>query len=332
MSLAFAVAAPLAQCLHAVPRTEVTSVHTRRYRRYETRASLQQQGADGLARFARAVRGEWTGYEAVFDLCGQALPIPDYYIPEQFVEWALTPLGFETNHSIVLRDTTLFIKFFRILPVVTLFADHVDLEEDLVRVDITQPGTVTFDDGCFVVGNAVVPVRRESRLDKYPAIRFCLRDPRHEQRSALHVKLSFDFERACLVKDLTIILEKWSCEYCDGADIDGSSGFVEGWAVESAMQSDALRGVWAVDGGDQVRRDGGEVAEEGRQVYLPRGIDVAIRRVADDLVVTVGWLVHADHRIVVRRTYDHGGALMRSERLVERRVEEDGADKVATQP
>lgn len=186
---------------------------------------------------------------------------------------------------------------------------------------MSEVGNCAFADGSFTVGKSAVLVKRESKLQKWPAARFCVRDPREGERKALHVKLKFNFEKACLVEDINVTLEKWSCEHCDGADIEGSSGYIEGWAVEQSMERGALKGTWAIEGGKQVERRVGEVEEEGRQMYMPKGIDVGIRRVGNELVVSVGWLVDSDNRIVVRRTYDNRGIFMGSDRVVERRVQ-----------
>lgn len=190
-----------------------------------------------------------------------------------------------------------------------------------MRLDMTEMGNCAFADGTFTVGKSSVLVKRESKLQKWPSVRFCVRDPREGERRALHIKLKFDFEKACLAEDISIILEKWSCEYCDGADIDGSSGYLEGWAVEQSLDRAALRGMWAVEGGKQVERRMGEAKEEGKQIYLPKGIDISIRRVGNELVVSVGWLVDGDSRVVLRRTYDEKGGFVGSERVVERRVQ-----------
>jgi hypothetical protein len=49
------------------------------------------------AAFGEAVKGEWVGFEADFDPdTGAALTVPNYYIPEEFEQWGLLPVGFET--------------------------------------------------------------------------------------------------------------------------------------------------------------------------------------------------------------------------------------------
>lgn len=294
------------------------------------RATLIRAGSPPSAAeveaFAEAIRGEWPGYEGTFDVqTGRATPVPDYYIPEQFAEWGLVPHGFESNHSITVRGTTLYRKFFRVLPAVSLFADHVDLEEDLSALDIAaEPALHVFPDGAFAAGPSPVCVAKTSALQKWPRVELCLRDPRDDRRVALHVHCSFDFEKRQLVREIRAVREQYSCIYCDGADIEGSSGYVEGWVIGPAGAPDALRGEWRVVGGSEERvitREAGAPESPAKQLYLPDGVDVGV---TDDenggLVVHAGWLVDDATRVVMRRGFAADGSVRYSERLVEHRV------------
>lgn len=297
----------------------------------QTRAATRVQSGDALdpavlAAFAEEVLGEWTGYEGVFcSETGSVLPVPDYYIPDEFVEWGLVPKGFASNHSIIVRGETLYRKFFRVLPTVSVFADHVDLEENFVVTNIAEESAMhIFPDGSFSGGPSPVCVERNSILDKWPAVDFCVRDPRPgaDNKQAVHVRFAFDFAAAAMVDNVTVIHEKHTCIYCDGADIEGSSGFVEGWVVEEPSAPEHLTGEWVVEGPEEkavARPDGGPLAQPGKQIYLPKGIDVAVERVKDgaNIVARVGWLVEPDTRVVMTRSFDADGTVLSSQHCVE---------------
>ncbi|CDF37588.1 unnamed protein product [Chondrus crispus] len=276
-----------------------------------------------LESFAEKIRGEWDGYEGNFD-SGTGAPeaVPDYYIPDQFVEWGIVPLGFESTHSVIVRGTKLYRKFFRVLPSVSLFADHVDLEEDFQQLDIAaEAGAHVFPDGSFATGPEKVCIKRESLLDKWPMAEMCLHDPREDVRNALHVKLKFDFEKRELVDSLRAVVEKWSCVYCDGANIEGSSGFVKGWVSDDPSHPSALAGSWkAVSAGDeQIVDRAAPQSVPSKHLFLPNGIDVAVLE-GDGVHVQVGWLVDEATRVVMRRSFGQDGSVVSSQRIVEHRV------------
>lgn len=300
-----------------------------------------------MDKFATAVRGEWTGYEGNFDgNSAKVQPVPDYYIPDQFVEWGLVPHGFESNHSVTVRGDKLYRKFFRILPGVSLFADHVDLEEDLVILplgaDAAAPTTpdalpVPFADGSFMSGARVVPIELKSRLEKHPQLKLSLRDPRVGETSALNLWLRFDLSTHAFVGDVRAVIETHTCQYCDGADIEGSSGFVDGWVSGGPGCAADLKGEWAqlsclvFDPSDEPEDLAEAVVLRGDEsdahvhLFLPGGIDIAIRpdnTAFNDAYVMIqsGWLVDEDTRVVLRRSFDKDGAVAYSQRVVERRV------------
>lgn len=310
-------------------------------------ATTVQSGAkpsdELLEQFAAAVTGEWKGYEGQFDSgTGKIKPIPDYYIPEQFLEWDLTPRGFETNHSVIVRDTRLFRKFFRILPTVSLFADHVDYEEDFTVTQLNEPeisdatSTALFADGSFVSGPGRVVVRRESRLDKWPSAVFSLQDARDNMRRAANVWLRFNFENRSFVDDIRVVVENRSCDYCDGADLEGSSGFVDGWVSLPPGDPAQLKGEWAIhsanttDSSNDSPSGGASTTIERRTnpidadvaLFLPNGIDLSISGAENDdgIIVRVGWLVDYNTRIVLCRHFQKDGAVVMSQRLVEQRL------------
>lgn len=281
-----------------------------------------------LEQFAERIRGEWSGYEGTFDVnTAEVQALPESYIPEQFTEWGLVPHGYETNHSMIVRGTRLFKKFYRILPAVSSFSDHVDLEEDFTIANIdSEEGMHIFPDGSFSSGPQTVCIEKKSYFDKWPAVQMYLQDPRPESRQAIHVSLKFNFETRQLVDELRVIHEKFSCIYCDGADIEGSSGYVEGWVSEDGISHEDLAGIWKVAGGSAEsetveRPSGGPPATPARQLYLPKGIDIStLEGQNGGVVVQVGWLVDENTRIVLRRLFGKDGAVLLSEHAVEHRV------------
>lgn len=107
--------------------------------------------------------------------------------------------------------------------------------------------------------------------------------------------------------------------YCDGADIEGSSGFVDGWASGPAGSPDKLEGMWVKDGKHVSRKIAPPV--EGKRLYLPGGVDVGVAGLEEGCVgVHAGWLVDAETRVVLRRVFGKDGCVMTTERVVERRV------------
>jgi hypothetical protein len=280
-------------------------------------------GEDDVARnaFAKAVAGEWTGFEAKFDPdTGEPQVIPNYYIPDDFVEWGMKPVGFESVHSVILRGTALYHKHFRVLPCVSHFGDHVDLEENLTLFQVAEdPGFLAFPNGSFSAGDARVVTEQLSMLDKTPSAYMVLRHEGH----AVHVDVKFNFAKRELKDELRVIKEKYTCIYCDGADIDGSSGYVEGWCSDLASHPENLAGEWhsSADGSRIDRSKGGPLPDARKQLYLPHGIDVSLNATADDGVdVCVGWLVESGKRIVLTRSYKSDGALDTSTLFMEHRV------------
>lgn len=285
--------------------------------------SIQPDSTPDLTPFSTAVRGEWTGYEGLFNAqTGTSVAIPDYYVPEQFSDWNVTPHGFECNHSVIVRDTKLYRKFFRIIPCVSQFGDHVDAEEELLCDELTQSGVSTFDDGAFIICDNPVLTRMESKLDKLPVIQFYLRDPLADARRGLRVSFAFDFESAEARGEMRVVLEEWACVYCDGANMEGSSGYVEGWVMGERCNWNSLKGMWRTDEGENVDRTNEKILKEmDSLVYLPGGIDVSVGKLKDDgLVLQTGWLVNEDTRMILRRRLGCDGTIQNSERIVERRV------------
>lgn len=274
-----------------------------------------------LQAFTESIRGEWVGYEADFDSeNGQVKVVPDYYIPEDFTTWSLQPKGFECNHSTIVRGTKYYRKFMRVLPAVAVFADHVDLETTFDVIDIANsPGTHCFHDGSYSGGPSPVKIMHKSLLDKWPLADLCLRD--RQGKRGVHAKLTFDFENVQLVSDIRVVVEAYSCIYCDGADIEGSSGYVEGWSVEARSKPEDLSGTWSCDDGTNVSRpDGGPPALPRRCLYLPSDISVGVDAFDGGVRAWVGWVTAPNERRVLSRYYDSEGQATQSKLVTETRI------------
>lgn len=170
-----------------------------------------------------------------------------------------------------------------------------------------EEGFYGFPDGSFCFGPAEVVVDRTSELQKWPKAELVLRNGAH----AVRAKFVFDFAKGELVKPLHATVEKFSVKWCDGADLEGSSGYIEGWANEAAMDAAELDGDW---------NSGGAPAAPRKQLYLPSGVDVGVQK-ADDggCVLHVGWLVEPGRRLVLTRTYSSDGKTAGSTRVEELR-------------
>jgi hypothetical protein len=189
---------------------------------------------------------------------------------------------------------------------VTIFGDHVDVEEELSIIDTAEEaGFYAFLDGSFSSGPASVVVDRKSELEKWPSAELVLRNGPHAARA----KFTFDFSKAELVKPVHATVEKFSCAWCDGGDLEGSSGYVEGWANDPPMDPSALDGDW---------NTGGAPASPRAQLYLPSGLDVGLVKAENGgCVLHVGWLVEPRQRVVLTRTYSADGKVVGSEKTEE---------------
>lgn len=277
-----------------------------------------------LESFSTAIKGEWVGYEGRFSSeTGDALTIPDYYIPEQFVEWGLNPKGFEANHSLIVRNQTLYLKFFRILPTVSLFADHMDLEEDIKKIQLNEDSIQLFEDGSYVSqtpSKQPIDMAKTSKLSKYPMLNFCLR---HDDRNC-HIWLYIDPENKCFRNDVRVVIEKYSCHYCDGADIEGSSGFVDGWPSNPKTTLEVLSGHWKTqkDNFDIIR--GSEEEDTSiipSSLLLPGGVSCSFKTPSgsNGIVIEVGWLVDANTRVITSRSFDENGFVVATEKDIQTR-------------
>lgn len=268
-----------------------------------------------LESFAEAVKGEWAGYEGEFDPSGTPLTIPDYYIPEDFVSWGLEPKGFECTHSTIVRGTKYYVKHLRVLPAVSLFADHVDLETNFHIVDFAESNAAhCFPDGSYSGGPSPVVLDRKSILDKWPSADLTLRIGKR----ALHCNVKFDFAKRCIVEKVRLVLEQYSCIYCDGADVEGSSGYVEGWPTYEKCSPTQLAGTWCTHDANQVIREKGPDEQPGSCIYLPEGITVGVDEADDGGVrVWLGWLHEPQSRAILERIYSNQGVVVESRQSTE---------------
>lgn len=231
------------------------------------------------------------------------IPIPDYYIPEEFREWGIVPSGFECHTSVHAPGAVIRRKHIRVLPAVSHFGDHIDVEEDSLSVDVGARGVAVFPDGCWAHGADVAGVK-EGKLGKWPRVHMFLRDGGR----ACGVALRFDRVSGCVVDDVVVVMHDWVGEYADSGVMEGGSGYVSGWVDRGGAVD--VDGVWKAENGDTVVESGG--------VALPAGVDVGARRGEDGCLVWAGWTAE-EKRLVLRRLYDDDGKLVYSERLALRR-------------
>lgn len=257
-----------------------------------------------------AIEGEWFGFEGTFGPDGKALPIPDRYVPDEFREWGVAPSGFDVVTSSRLKEGVLYVKRTRALPSVGCEADAVVPEVSISTYE--GEGNVGFSDGCVSCG----PVE----FGNAPSFTILTRG---KQR----VRLGFKVDAA--IGNVTIILEKWGQEFCDGQVLPGCGGgdrFVE----EASSHVEDLLGAWDFDAEDVdicnqsgIQESSGSLNREkieGHILLLPRGLSVRLVEEGKSVLVESGWLCE-NTRTVVARLYEEGNLVK-----VSKRFERRGAD------
>lgn len=134
-----------------------TAKSARRAPRRSVRGALQHgnpaklRPAPALRDFASVSGGEFIGFEAAFSGAGDALPVPDRFVPDAFREWQVEVYGFEENYSEAVGDYLLHAKRQRIEVKAGCEEDAVSAESEEYAVDLAEPFNVAFPNGCMCV-------------------------------------------------------------------------------------------------------------------------------------------------------------------------------------
>lgn len=283
--------------------------------------------------FRERVSGEWFGYEVVFSARdGSAQAIPEHYVPDEFRAWGVEIKGFEVVSSTRVvsgdaspdDDATLELRRTRALPSVGCEADAVATE--VKEYALAASTCVGFADGGFSNG----PTCMDAEQGQQPVWRFCLAAPDAAQRARLEFSRIDD---RC--GTVTAVVETWDAEFCGGQVLPGCGGknesFADGSRLDAArdlagrwtMQTDTYtpRGhAWAVAATTGEETRSADEAAACCTVAMPRGLSATVTRSASDgVVVSAGWLVDADTRVVATRVYAADGQIERVTNTIERR-------------
>jgi len=204
-------------------------------------ATVQKIWAN-LDAFQQAVTGEWKGFEALFDPeTGSAIEVPLTSLPDEFLDWNVKPLGYESWNSTVVRNHQLYRKHSRILPSVSFDADTVDLETEIYRYNLQEEeGFLFLADGSYSKG----PVSfRDAKVGMPHMFEFCLVASSGAPMRYLF-RFSVDIQRCKLWGDVQVFLEYRDGEFCDGNAIASGSGFTEGFSSDMPLSENLIQGEW----------------------------------------------------------------------------------------
>eukprot|EP00181_Compsopogon_caeruleus_P005297 CAMPEP_0184680162 /NCGR_PEP_ID=MMETSP0312-20130426/3049_1 /TAXON_ID=31354 /ORGANISM="Compsopogon coeruleus, Strain SAG 36.94" /LENGTH=364 /DNA_ID=CAMNT_0027130101 /DNA_START=106 /DNA_END=1200 /DNA_ORIENTATION=- len=279
--------------------------------------------------------GEWVGHEGRFSATsGKVIPLPNYYVPEEFAQWGIEPRGFESNNSVTLRarpslssagsdgseaveeiSTWIWRKHTRILPSVSMFADHVDVEEDVHEINVGEPGFSAFEDGSYFYGPSVLRCR-ESKLVLHPIFELVIQNPvktESDQPERVLARFRFDVEGRRVDGDIQLILERFDMPFANGQFIEGGSGYRGGFTEDSPVDPADLSGYWK-----RSTPDAGvwTLTETSIPLCFPRGMYFIQNQDNDtgELLLGMGWVLEPGRQVVVVRRFDADGNTIESSR------------------
>jgi hypothetical protein len=85
-------------CLTRAPRLTITKA--RAAAPTTTAAAAASVAADTAAAFCRTVEGEWEGVTATFNPAGDALDLPERFVPQAFRDWDMVPKDWQSQCSV----------------------------------------------------------------------------------------------------------------------------------------------------------------------------------------------------------------------------------------
>jgi len=293
-----------------------------------------------VKKFASAVQGEWSGFEATFSReNGVTNSLDAMDLPEEFREWGAVPAGYEITHSTVVMGDKFKRKLYRTLPSVCVFGEHIDVEEEtiLYALDGSEPSSVLipFSDGAYCAGPNEIDTNLPS-FKKPPFLEFCLPRPvAHEQSSAdsapvsspmerMLVRCALNFKQQRLGRDVQAFLERFESSYVGGM-VDGGSGFRIGWAANKPLSPAIRAGTWRSVRDESITELEPFESEQFRKLWLPHGLSVQLTSGEtedgeEELGVEVAWMATNDVRTVMHRRYKLDGTFTRLSYDVQTRV------------
>jgi hypothetical protein len=255
----------------------------------------------GCRKFAKAVAGEWFGYEVSFAVNdGSPLSIPERYIPDEFSQWGVQVLGFEevTSSRVFGADgksggggdgegSHLYLKRTRALPIVGCEADavvpecryerfvagasaDVSVSEYGVKGTVVTGAAVGFDDGAWSAGP---PAFDQDAFGRWYA---CIVDPAAEARRARLEFSTVNEPRGAVVA----FVETNEGPFCDGELLPGCGGKNSSFAEQPALTAAELSGSWEVET-TVYTSEGTDTSETGEHVvsgwFVSRSFSVVVR-------------------------------------------------------
>eukprot|EP00871_Galdieria_phlegrea_P002050 jgi/Galph1/2846/GphlegSOOS_G1532.1 len=204
--------------------------------------ALAVPAPDALEQFKKAVSGEWKGFEATFDSqTGQVVQVPKTTLPEAFLEWNVSPLGYESYNSVLVRENLLYRKHSRILPSVSFDGDFIDLETETFQYQLQNSSFRFSPNGSYSVGPLYL---KQDATKKFHQFELCLPQLSLSPPTRYLCRFSVDNQKCELWGDIQLFLEYFDGNFCDGNAILNGSGFTEGFTSEPLMVEDKLIGTW----------------------------------------------------------------------------------------
>lgn len=97
---------------------------------------MLHQHEAAAAAFAQQACGEWEGRQAVYDAHGKVVPLPEYLVPDEFVQWGILVTSMATQVSMAATaEGAIKYRLMRQSP-------EVKRESNLIMVSHLRPGSV----------------------------------------------------------------------------------------------------------------------------------------------------------------------------------------------
>ncbi|CAL5224952.1 g7722 [Coccomyxa viridis] len=205
------------------------------------------------------VSGEWDGVTATFYPCGQALELPEHYVPSAFREWDVHLFDWQTQcSSQASRDDGLRVALKRLMPTVGCEADAVAFTEEAQHGLQPQSELPITPSGSYVLAPASMEAK-DLRLE------VCMARPSSGPLAPrLRTRVVFSLRRkqsdgSWELQDIQVHNEKWVSPYNGGAELAGCGGGERTFAKRPALERSLLKA--ALD----------SAVEASAQVHLQRG-------------------------------------------------------------
>uniref|UniRef100_A0A7S0ZC52 Uncharacterized protein n=1 Tax=Timspurckia oligopyrenoides TaxID=708627 RepID=A0A7S0ZC52_9RHOD len=203
-----------------------------------------QNSVEILNQFVKLVEGEFIGHEVNFSVStGEAVSIPERFIPDAFRAWNVPVLGYDRITSTTVTDRReFFFRLSRLLPTAGCEADAVvaDVSDFSYSFDtLSDSFAVPFSDGSFSVGPKV--------FDNIAKLTQCIcfgteTGNRDDLRRVIVTHPGW-IER---VGTISVCIERYEGEYCAGAVLQGCGSRDYSFSKDQ-LTEETYRGDWTVN-------------------------------------------------------------------------------------